>query len=177
MRKLLLPFSVTLAMMCVLMWQGRPLQTELTPRGIIALEFADNLRRLYEVLTKWDIYIAKTAVYLDTIYLLAFGWLFFTGAKLVHQKCKLSILKSFTRTAIYLSLLPSLFDITENISMLITLYGTRSEALLHFTTWVDIFKFALSAMVILYLLVSLLIIYAKSKKSAIRKKEELFSRP
>jgi hypothetical protein len=175
-RQLLLPSIITLSLFLLLQWLVYPLRFEVTPFGIVALEFCDNFQRLDSILGLWDIGLARNVIYLDSILNFTFAWLFYTGARLVYRKCRLSFLKPFTKTAMYLVLLPCILDTAVNVSMLLTLNGLRNETLLVATAWITIFKFALAAMVLLYLLVSLLIIYAKTKKQALRKEEEFFSR-
>ncbi len=157
-------------------WMVYPLRYDLTPFGIVALEFCDNFARLNTILNLWDIKLARQVIYIDCICILAFSWLFIKTSRLIHSKSRAGIFNSFTRFATYLVLIPCVLDALGNISMLLTLNGLRSEGLLLVTSWIAIFKFALAAMVLLYLLVSLLILYAKTKKQTIPEEEEYFGR-
>lgn len=144
--------------------------------GLVALEFCDNLLRLETILQLWDDGLAKIVIYQDFLCIIAFAWLFFVSAQFIFKKCTIDFLQPFTKGAMYITIIPCVLDAAENILMLFTLNGAKNETLLSFTSWLAVFKFALAAIVLFYLLVSLLIIYAKTKKQAIRKEKEFTGR-
>jgi hypothetical protein len=158
-------------------WQGSVLVTDITPNGIIALEFCDNLLRLEAILAKWNIAAAVKIVYLDFFIILSFTSMFYFGSLQIHKYSYRSFLRQFTKGAVIFSFVPGIFDVLENVGMLITLNGSRNVFILQSTSWVATFKFATAAIIVLYLLVSLLVIYAKSKKTKqLSKQEEYYSR-
>ena len=165
MRKLLFALCATAVVFIVLRWQSVPLITDLTPFGIIALEFCDNLVRLDTIFSAWNLEHARRVIYIDFALILCFTFVFYQSALIIHHKLRHQPLSDFTRWAIHFCFVPPVLDILENTGMLITLSGARVPLILELTAWIAAFKFASAAIVVLYLLVSLLCIYVQSKKT------------
>jgi len=161
MKKFLLAIIATVLVFLLLRWQSASLITSATPTGILALEFCDNIPELNIILNAWNIKTAVWAVIIDFLFIAAFGASFYFGSKLVFSK----IPNSFTRFMIWFSIVPPLLDIIEDVLMLFTLSGSHHTFILQLTKYVAIIKFAAAAIVVLYLLVSLLIIYGIPKKT------------
>jgi hypothetical protein len=161
MKKFLLAFGATVIVFLLLRWQSAPLITSNTPTGILALEFCDNIPELKTILNVWNLNTAVWAVMIDFLFIAAFGVGFYYGSKLVLNKLP----NSFTRFMVSFSFVAPFLDIIEDVLMLITLSGTHSTFILQLTKYVALIKFAAAAIVVLYLLVSLLIIYGIPKKT------------
>lgn len=161
MKKFLLAFVATVIVFLLLRWQSAPLITSTTPTGILALEFCDNIPELDTTLNVWNINTAVWAVIIDFLFIAAFGASFYFGSKLVLSKVR----NRFTRFMVSFSFVAPLLDIIEDVLMLVTLSGTHHIFILQVTKYVAIIKFAAAAIVVLYLLVSLLIIYGIPKKT------------
>ncbi len=161
MKKFLLAFGATVIVFLLLRWQSAPLITSATPTGILALEFCDNIPELNIILNAWNMNTAIWAVIIDFLFIAAFGASFYFGSKLVRSKFP----NSLTRFMLIFSFAAPLLDIIEDVLMLVTLSGTHSTFILQLTKYVAIIKFAVAAIVVLYLLVSLLFIYGIPKKT------------
>ncbi len=147
---------------------GATLKTLRTPKGIIDLEFAYNNNKTVVVINAWssnvlidNIYAAKKNTYLDFLFLFFYSTFLFFSCK------KVSIVNNFKRGFIfaYAALFSGIFDIMENIGMLITLSGKKSETIALLTTSFSLIKWGLVAVSILYLLISLFVILTKGKSN------------
>ena len=157
----MLAFTATVLVFFLLRWQSAPLVTSITPTGILALEFCDNIPELNAILNVWDIDAAIWAVMIDFLFIAAFSAFFYYGCRLVYD----SYPNPFTRFMIVFGFIAPFLDIIEDVLMLVTLSGTHDTIILQMTNYVAIIKFAAAAIVVLYLLVSLLIIYGIPKKT------------
>lgn len=157
----MLAFGATVIVFLLLRWQSAPLITSATTTGILALEFCDNIPELNMILNAWNINTAIWSVIIDFLFIAAFGASFYFGSKLVLSKFS----NSLTRFMVVFGFVAPLLDVVEDVLMLITLSGTHQTIILLLTKYVAIIKFAAAAIVVLYLLVSLLIIYGIPKKT------------
>jgi hypothetical protein len=167
MRKLLLAMLATVVAFMVLRWESAPLITASTPTGILALEFCKSPVKADMILSAWSIPVATWAVIIDFFFLAAYGAVFYFGSVTIASRLQNSRLRMFGHAMIGFSLIAPVLDIVENIGMLITLSGARSNWLLRLTCYAAWVKFACAAVVVLYLLVSLPLNYAISKKTAV----------
>lgn len=156
----------TIIMIVVMAKTGASLKTIQTPKGIIDLEFAYNIKKTTVVTNAWssnalidNINAAKKNTYLDFIFL------FFYSTFLFYSCKKVSLLNNykpgflFAKAAIF----AGIFDVLENIGMLITLSGQKSAPIAMLTTTFSIIKWGLVAIAILYLIISLAVIIANGK--------------
>jgi hypothetical protein len=104
---------------------------------------------------------------IDFLFLAAYGAVFYFGSVSIASGFRNTRLQRFSRVMISFSLFAPVLDIVENTGMLATLSGVRSSWLLQFTTCVAWLKFGCAAVVVLYLLVSLPLHYAISKKAPV----------
>lgn len=163
MRKFAAALFATLMLFLVLRWQSAGLVTSATPNGILALEFCDDLASLEKILAAWDLHTARWAVIIDFAFIIAFGLVFYYGTTMIDRRLR----RSFSRFMTWFSLAAPLLDVVENLLMLLTLYGVQDNLILQVTYWAATLKFAAAGAVVLYLLVSLLLVYGISKKASI----------
>lgn len=163
MRKFLAALFATLMLFLLLRWQSSGLVTSATPNGILALEFCDDPATLEKIFAAWDLHTARWAVIIDFAFILAFGLVFYYGTAMIHRRTR----RGFSRFMTWFSLVAPVLDIIENTLMLLTLYGVESAFILQVTRWVALIKFAAAGVVVLYLLVSLLLVYGIPKKASI----------
>lgn len=136
-----------------------------TPLGIIDLEFCSNKQELALILASWPDGIATWNVILDFLFLLSYGSLFYFGTKLLYIRAGKNRFMAFASFMLKLSFLPALLDIGENILLLFTLNQLQLNFTLAVTPVLAAAKFILAAILVLYLLVSLPLSYALSKKT------------
>jgi hypothetical protein len=167
MRKLLLAMLATVVAFMVLRWESAPLITASTPTGILALEFCKSPVKADMILSAWSIPVATWAVIIDFFFLAAYGAVFYFASVAIAPRLQHRRLQGIGRAMISFCLIVPVLDVVENIGMLITLSGVRSGWLLRLTCYAARVKFACAAVVVLYLLVSLPLNYAISKKTAV----------
>jgi hypothetical protein len=169
MRSVFLGLILTILTSLLLRFQGSELITSVTPLGIINLEFCDSKSQLAEILFSWRDTVAKWNIALDFLFIFSYGTFFFTGCKLLYQRARSSSFTRFTSAMLIFCFLPPSLDILENILMLLTLNSLQVDFTLAITPLLAGAKFITAAIVVLYLLVSLPLNYAFSKKTAISK--------
>ena len=158
-KQVLFSLLATFAMILILSWQGSSLKTEITPYGILDLEFAKNEKRLKEILSAWDLNKLYQNIYLDFLFIVAYSWFFFCTCKFIAGKRK-------NKTAVFigifitsLSLFPGLFDIAENICMLIAV--SQKPTFILYPYYLAFVKFVLAGIILFYIIVSLPVIFRK----------------
>ncbi len=125
----------TLVMLLVMAKTGAPLKTVATPHGIIDLEFACNQQKLAVVMNAWkengstnNILTAKINTQLDFIFLLYYA-LFFN---LACKKIAALFSGNFANWGLIIAagaIGAGLFDILENIGMLLSLLGNINSSI------------------------------------------------
>jgi len=158
-------------MMYVMMMTGKTLKTEITPLGILDLEFTHYGVRAEKILIAWSaqgdtgsiINDAKRNTYLDFIFLLFYSSFLFCSCKLMVKK-GVATYKKIANLFAYASLAAGFLDILENIGMLKILNGSVSGSITFFTTACAILKWTLVILVILFLLIGLIVKLLPRKK-------------
>jgi len=158
-KQVIFSLLATFTMIFIMAWQGSSLKTELTPKGILDLEFAGNEARLKEILSVWQLHKVYLNIYLDFLFIIAYSWF-------LYSCCKLIVCKRRSKTGIFigmiiimLSLFPGVFDIAENICMLIAL--SRDPHFIFYDYYLAFVKFVLDGLILLYIIVSLPVIFRK----------------
>lgn len=165
MRTFVLGLVVTIFTALLLKFQGAGLVTPDTPLGIINLEFCNSRQELALILISWPDGIAEWNVVLDFLFLLSYGSLFYFGTKFLYIRADKTRFMAFASFMLKLSVLPAFLDIVENILLLFTLNQLQLDFTLAVTPVLAGAKFITAAILVLYLLVSLSLSYALSKKT------------
>lgn len=145
------------ATVAVFLWmrnQGAQLKTPATSMGILNLEFAWNTEKATTVTQAWQgeiLTVAKNNIYIDFLFIIAYTSLLTLGCKWLaskHQGKWASAGNKISRVV------PAAgtFDVAENILMLLTLQAAPNNYTAMFTTGFAVFKFALVAVAILYII-------------------------
>lgn len=145
----------TLLMMIIMRWQGSGLKTDVSPRGIVDLEFADTRQRLHELMMQWDISVVKMNIWLDFLFIVAYVLFLSIAAELSALKWGPGI---WQKTGLWLAraaYVAGVMDIAENLLMLQSVAGNYNNASLQLTFYCAAVKFVLAGLVVLYLLFSL----------------------
>jgi len=135
---------------------GATLKTPATPKGIIDLEFAYNASKASEVLIAWTGFIpvdnnliAIVNTWIDFIFLFFYAFFLYYLCKLIAA----SFNGTFNTIGNFLAksaLAAGVFDILENIGMLITLHGHISDYYTLLTFIFSITKWLLVIAAVLY---------------------------
>ena len=157
--RLLLAFSLTVIMIIIMRWQGNALITPVSPNGIIDVEFAKSSERLRELQLFLNSNALKTNLYLDFIFIAAYTWFLFAACYFFAENRGRRSGAIFTTVA----LAAGMFDVLENLLLLMILNGRFSSSLILFVYYIALIKFVLVALVLLYLVIILLSLILKTR--------------
>lgn len=158
----------TLIMIGVMLKTGASLKTPATPMGIVNLELASNDTQVNAILKAWtatvdtdNISAARLNTWLDFIFL--FFYSFFLSASCIRLGAV--IRGGYGRAGSLMAqaaLLAGFLDILENAGMLMSLNGNVYNNIALLTWSFSVIKWALVALVIVYLLCGLgMLLYRK----------------
>lgn len=149
--------AIGFLVMLVLMWlQGAILNTPVSPRGIVDLEFASTAERVRELLSHWDMPVVKINIWLDFLFIAAYVWFFFviTEASAMNWPEP----HAMRNAGLFISkgaFAAGVFDAVENLLMLQTISGSYTPHSLQLTFYCAVFKFMIIAVAGVYCLASL----------------------
>lgn len=143
---LLISFLFLVAMFLVMRWHGQKLLTPQSRRGIIDLELAKTSERFYHLQLFWSPDLVLENIYLDFLFIFAYGWFLFTACKLVNNKWS----AAFSEIA----LSACAFDILENFLMILVVDHRFSPSILEIVFYGAAIKFIMIGIIIVYLLLS-----------------------
>lgn len=150
-RNLLISFLLVVVMIGVMRWQGSALVTPISPKGILDLEFARTEARLQQLLLFWKQSVVVNNIYLDFLFVAAYGWFLVTACRYINSKT------GWTKsTGIFssLAMAAALFDVFENFLLLLILNGRFKPALLEVVFYAALIKFLFAGVVVLFLLLA-----------------------
>lgn len=163
--KLLLSFLAMALMIFVMRWQGETLVTEVSPRGIIDLEFARTTERLQQLQAVWQWKDLQLNIFLDFIFISAYTWFFATSAIRVKKHWDWTRISLLFITLAYLA---GMLDVVENIFMYIAFTNNIGASGLKFIFYCAKVKFILIAVLIFYLLISIPFMRKKKQQLGVR---------
>lgn len=148
-----------IGVVAIFLWmrnQGAPLKTIGTPAGILDLEFAWTQEKTESVMLAWNgiTDVARMNIYIDFLFLIAYTAFLSLACKFFAARTtgKWSAFgKRFSQAVI----LAGVFDVAENALMLTSLQGTPNNMTAMITATFAALKFAIAAVAILYILISL----------------------
>ena len=143
--------------------QGSSLVTELSPRGIIDLEFADTADRLSEVVAGLDLSVVRLNIWLDFGFIFFYTWFLSLASR--RTALRWGPRNEFRRTGFFLAkaaFVAGIFDMAENILMLKSISGHYTAFSLQATFYCAWIKFMILLFILLFLLISLPRIIRKS---------------
>ncbi len=146
----------TLLLMLMLRFQGRGLtQATSSPMGIVSLELASSPEKARSVLDPWTAHdqvpIARKNIWLDFLFIPFYMLLFYTlcgsiSVRMTGLGAKLGVLLAFG------ALIAGLFDVFENILMLVSLSGSLTDLSTGLTSFFASAKFTLLALCLVYVI-------------------------
>jgi hypothetical protein len=154
----------------ILILHGEPLKNaDLTPRGILDLEFARTVTRAAEVYNAWKPDLVMHAIkntFLDFLFLISYG-IFLSSSCFLLSRRFTGFWKRTGKILAILMIVAASFDVFENITMFRTLGGNFNKEVVAATFIFASIKFILAAVGLLYIATSLagLFISPKTKKS------------
>lgn len=144
-----------LVMLVIMRFQGAALDTPVSPRAIIDLEFADTAQRVSQLLSHWDISVVKINIWLDFFFILSYVWFLLVIAETLALKWPEQ--HPMRHVGLFLSratVAAGVFDVVENLLMLQTISGSYTTHSLQLTFYCALIKFIIIAVVFLYFLAS-----------------------
>ena len=151
-RKWLLSFFAMLLMIFVMRWQGQTLVTEVSPRGIIDLEFARTTARLQQLQQAWFLKDLQLNILLDFVFIGAYTFFFVNTAFHIKKG------RDWTRIGyafVWLAFVAGLLDVVENILMYLAFTKSVGASSLNLIYYCAMAKFSLIALLLLYFVISL----------------------
>lgn len=161
MPKLTIAFIAAIIMTIVMQWQGSSLVNETATMGIVNLEIDRPVARVQEVIAsnaKSDWY---TNIALDFVYIFFYTAFFYLASVSFHRKEKPLFKGKAGKWFINLSIAAGVLDVIENISMLWSLNSGPSVASIWVARHASIIKFGFLGILIIALLTSLILNFAK----------------
>ena len=164
-KKLVIAGIATLVIFLVMRWQGQPLVTSVSPAGIVSFELANTLHEANAIIAAAGKANLQLNIIIDFLFILAYTSFLVFCCQALIKSYRLPDLKSLTATFMRLSIVAGVLDYIENSAMLVTLGGYGSDMSVIVTRWAAIIKFAIAAIVIVYILIAALVVLATTKKS------------
>lgn len=146
----------TLFFFLTLRWQGSQLISPVSPAGIVSLELAGTEEKTAGIIETWTteglIGKARKNILIDFLFIPFYAMLFYTlcGSISVRhggRQARLGVLLAF------FSLIAGVFDVFENITMLLSTYSIFNGASAALTAFFAATKFALLALSLLYVII------------------------
>jgi len=146
----------TLLMMVLMAKTGATLKTQVTPKGIIDLEFAYSGAKASAIINSWantgainNVSVAKINTWFDFIFLFCYSLLLYNACKLVAGNFK-GFLFSMGQIIARGALAAGICDVLENAGMLLALHGYISDAFTMLTFIFSTAKWILALAAVLY---------------------------
>lgn len=151
---------LTFVMILVMRWAGSSLVTPVSPGGILELEFAWDAVRLQQLKLFWNPSDLLKNILFDFIFIFAYTWFFISASSRVSEQSGWLTSGSWVAG---LGTAAGLFDVLENFLMVMIFQEKFAPGLLKVVFVIAAIKFLLAALVLLYLLVSVVFIAMKKK--------------
>ena len=145
-------------------FQGVTLKTAATPGGILNLEFANSPAKLSEVLTAWDLNIAKQNIWIDFLLIPSYVLLLSMLTAFCSNKWNKGFFEKLGSIIVRAVFVAGVLDIAENLLMLESIAGNYTPSSLWLTYYCASIKFLIVLLSVLYVLISIPVLL-KTKKS------------
>ena len=150
-------FFLTLSVLLILQFQGAALKTEISPQGIVDLEFAGTITRLEQLISRWDFSTVQLNILLDFLFIPSFTFFFIISIKILINSLDFKLIEKIGKTLIKFAFVAALFDVLEDILMLFSIYGMNLKTSLPLTPYVAGIKFLIIAVILSFLIVCLIL--------------------
>ncbi|HAN66477.1 MAG TPA: hypothetical protein DCQ34_09600 [Chitinophagaceae bacterium] len=158
-----LALALTLAMMILLLENGKTLVSAYTPLGIVNLEMARSKSSVRNILNIWstpnghnenvdNIKVARQNIYWDFVFIFCYTAFFILSVW--HVKSwfhKRSFLASVSPLVISFCIITGVLDVLENIGMLVSLHRYIQTWVIYSTFICALLKWMLVGLILLYL--------------------------
>lgn len=155
--KWFISFLFTIILILVIQYQGKSLKTEVSPRGIVDLEFAGTISRLQQLISRWDFWTVQLNILLDFLFIPSFTFFFIISIKILVDSLDFKLIEKIGKTLIKFAFVVTLFDVLEDILMLFSIHGMNLKTGLPLTPYVAGIKFLIIAVILSFLIVCLIL--------------------
>jgi hypothetical protein len=138
-----------------LRWQGASLFTAESKGGIVDLEMADTPEKLQHLLAIWNKQVAVNNIYIDFLFIPCYALFLAVCCKYMAEKIVRPSYQIWANRLVKLLVVAALFDVVENILMLMSIAGNYTTETLLLTRLIASSKFLLVGLAILYILFGL----------------------
>ncbi len=162
-KKLLVAIISFLLIFTVMRFQGLALKTDITPGGILNLEFANSPVKLLAVLSAWDLTIVKQNIWIDFLFIPSYVLLFSMLAAFCSNKWKKSLFIRIGSMMAKAAFVAGILDIAENLLMLQSIAGNYTPGSLWLTYYCAYIKFSILLLIGLYIITSIPVLLKNNK--------------
>jgi hypothetical protein len=165
MQKKLLVATISFLLVFIAMrFQGAALKTAITPEGILNLEFANSPAKLMQILTTWDLTIAKQNIWIDFLFIPSYVLLISMLAAFCASKWENNFISKAGAIMVRGVFVAGVLDIAENLLMLESIAGNYTPSSLWLTYYCASIKFLIVSLALLYIVISIPVLL-KNKKT------------
>ncbi|HQR94073.1 MAG TPA: hypothetical protein PLK14_14030 [Sediminibacterium sp.] len=148
-------------MMAALRWQGAVLKTADSPRAIVDLELAKDPEQVQALLNVWSIKDVRLNIQIDFLFIVAYVVFLAMASEGMAAKWTVNSMQFLGWLMARLALVAGFLDVAENLLMLQTIDQSYSPLSLNLTRYAALIKFGFVGLVLLYLLISIPILFKK----------------
>lgn len=161
-KKTILPsLLATVFIFIALRWQGITLVTPQSPRGIVDLEFAQTTEHLRQMLLFWNTKDVEYNIYLYFLFIVSYVWFLSSTVKTIKEYHDWTRAGDFFYRLCFFS---GMLDVLENLLILDVVSSAGRETTLKIIYFIAAAKFLFSGIILVYILVSLFIIFRKMRR-------------
>ncbi len=167
MKQMHLKLSAAATAICFgwLRWQGASLFTAQSKGGIVDLEMADTPEKLQYLMDIWNKQVAVNNIYIDFLFIPCYAFFLAVGCQYMAEKVIRPSYQIWANRLVKLLAVAALFDVVENILMLLSIAGNYTSETLLLTRIIASSKFLLVGLSILYILLGLFSTLLPTKSS------------
>ncbi len=166
-KKLIIIAISCLCLIVLLRVQGAVLITAKTPSGILDLEFANSPAKLYDAIAAWESIVVKQNIWIDFLFIPTYVLLLSLLSSIFSNKWSLIFLSKVGEILARAAFVAGFLDIAENLLMLQSIAGNYTPSSLWLTYYCASIKFSIVFFIILYLLISLPVLFKKNNNNGL----------
>ena len=160
-KKWLLSLVFLIVMIILMRYQGKSLESPMSPLGILDLEFARTPERLHQLRLFWNPKDLFTNIYLDFLFIISYVWFLVTISLKIRKH---SSLERAGKWAVTMAFAAGFFDVLENFLMIMIYQGRFDSILLKMVFFLAVIKFALVFLVLFFIVAAIPFLYFKKHK-------------
>ncbi len=161
-KKLIIAAISCFFLIVLLRIQGAELITPKTPGAILDLEFANSPVKLAETLSVWDSSVVKQNIWIDFLFIPTYVLLLSLLSSIFSNRWRIVFFSRIGAILARAAFLVGFLDIAENLLMLQSIAGNYTPSSLWLTYYCASIKFLIVICILLYLLISIPVLFKKN---------------